>query len=82
LVTTAIERRRLINDDQEMHLRNGSFYYLVNLFRVSLSKGGSKADREAEATNDPSANCYCRFRSGLPVLRSLGRGNRIVGVRR
>jgi hypothetical protein len=65
-----------------MRQRNGRFYYLVNLIRVSLPKGGSKADREAEATNDPSANCYCRFRSGLPVLRGFGRRNRIVGVRR
>jgi hypothetical protein len=71
----------VINDEEEMCPRDGGFYYRVHLFRVSLSEGGSKIVRAGQATNDHSANCNCRFRSGLSVLRGFGRGNRIVGFR-
>ena len=71
----------VINDEEEIRPRNGGLYYRVHLFRVSLSEGGSKIARAGQATNDHSANCNYRFRSGLPVLRGIGRGNRIVGFR-
>jgi hypothetical protein len=59
-----------------------AFYYLATLFHVFLRPSTVAKPRHegGRETNDCSADCNCRFRSRLFILRGLGRVGRFVVV--